>query len=79
MHIKIDAGSNHALNTDELQPGMVVLDEEGDTYIVGLDTIGKINVIGFQGGIPILWDREEIRGYAWTPVSDYTITISSKE
>ena len=79
MHIKIDTGSSPTLTTDELQPGMVVRGRNGYVYLVGSDSRDNINIIGIEVGDPIVLYGGEIEGQTWTPISDYTITISSKE
>ena len=79
MHIKIDTGSSSTLTTDQLQIGMVVLNEDRNLYAVGKDSRGKVTIIAFNEGTLKVWSAWELENDTWTPVSDYTITISSKE
>ena len=79
MHIKIDVESSPTLTTNQLRPGMVVCDEKRNLYAVGKDSDGKVTVIAFNGDTLEVWSAWELEDDTWTPISDYTITISSKE
>ena len=76
MYFKIDASST--LTTNQLRPGMVVLDRNNYLHIVARSLCGNI-VVGMYDDSPYVRDANKILNEIWTPVSDYTITISSKE